>query len=486
MKDKNGFDNKKYIRLQSAKINERLKMFDNKLYLEVGGKILDELHGSRVLPGFSPSAKIEALKELKDKLEIILCISANDIKKKKIRADHGISYDVELLRLIDNMGAMGLTTVAVVITLYTHQINTVKFEGQLKNRGIKVYYHTYTKGYPTDVDTIVSDEGYGAQPYVKTTKPLVVVAAPGANNGKLATCLAQLYHEYKRGVKAGYAKYETFPVWDLSLKHPVNVSYEAATADIGDVNMIDNFHLEKYGETAINYNRDLAVFPIMKNILRRITGEDIYHSPTDMGINAAGQCITDDEIVRRASHDEIIRRYLSSLCDYKNGIVDIEVPNRIKLLMDELGLNVDDRKVLVAADEAKKKKKSNIVAIELENGDVVTGKDTDIMTASSSAVINVIKHMSKIGDKVHLISPVNINSALRIKKEVYGESRLNLQDVLVALAMSEVANPTIELALSNLGELRGLDAHSTVILSKIEQDSLKKLGLNITCTDEFI
>lgn len=480
-----GFDNEKYVKLQSAKIDERIKMFGDKLYLEFGGKILDELNASRILPGFDPGAKIEALKKLKDKLEIIFCINAGDIEKKKIRADHGISYEIELLRLIDNLKKLGLSTTAVVITLYNPQINTVKLQSQLETRGIKVYHHTFTKGYPTDVDTIVSKEGYGAQPFIKTTKPLVVVAAPGANSGKLATCLTQLYHEHKRGVKAGYAKFETLPVWNLSLKHPINMAYEAATADIGDINMIDNFHLEAYGKTAINYNRDLAVFPILKNILHRITGEDIYRSPTDMGINTVGQCITDDEIVRRASCNEIIRRYLNSLCDYKNGIYSIEVPNRIKLLMDELGLDVRDRKVVEVALATSKKRKSNIVAVELPGGEIVTGKDTDLMTAPAAAVINTIKQLGKIPDEIRLISPIRLNSVLDIKKTVYGETRINVRDVLIILARSRDTNPTIKFVLSNLENLRGLEAHSTVILPEIELNSLKKLGLNITCTDEF-
>jgi len=482
----NGFDNEKYIKLQSAKINDRIKKFGGKLYLEFGGKIFDDLHASRVLPGFNPGSKIEMLKELKDDLEIIFCISANDIERRKIRADHGISYETELLRLVDNLKALGLSTVAVVITLCNgHQPEITKFKEQLERRGLKVYCHTYTKGYPTDIDTIVSEEGYGAQPYIETAKPLVVVSAPGANSGKLATCLAQIYHEHKRGVKAGYAKFETFPVWNLPLKHPVNMAYEASTADIGDVNMIDNFHLEAYGKTAINYNRDLEVFPILKNILHRITGEELYKSPTDMGVNTVGQCITDDKVVRRASQDEIIRRYLNYLCDYKNGLCDAKAANRVKILMDELNLTVNDRKVVVAAKNAKDRKKSDILAIELPNGDIVTGKNTDIMTAPAAAILNAIKELSGVDDAIHLISPTNLNPILKIKKDVYDDNKLNLQDTLIALAMGETTNPTIELVLTNLSKLHGLEAHSTIMLPKIEIDSLKRLGLNVTCTDEF-
>lgn len=481
-----GFDNAKYIKQQSEKINELIKTFDNKLYLEFGGKILKDSHAARVLPGFDPGVKTEILKKLRDKAEIIFCINAGDIEKKKINSNNGTSYEVELLYLIDKFDDIGISTVAVVITQYDNQVAAEKFKKQLENRGIKTYFHTFTKGYPTDVNTIVSKEGYGAQPYIKTTKPLVVVSAPGAKSGKLATCLAQIYHEHKRGVKAGYAKFETFPVWDLPLKHPVNMAYEAATADIGDVNMIDNFHLEKYGKTAVNYNRDLAVFPVLKNILHKIVGKDLYYSPTDMGVNVVGKCISDEKIVERASYNEIIRRYLNSLCDYKNGIYDIDVPNQIKVLMDEAEINVEDRKVVPVSLATKKRKKSNIVAIELPNGKIITGKDTGVMTAPAAAVVNAIKEMNNIKDGIHLISPVNLTPMMKLKEEVYGEKELNLPDVLMALAVSEATNPTVELALSAIPQLNGVEAHSTVMLPKTEMDSLKKLGVNITCTDEFV
>jgi uncharacterized protein (UPF0371 family) len=479
------FDNNKYIELQSAKINERIKMFGNKLYLEFGGKIFDDLHAHRCLPGFRPGIKVEMLQKLKDKAEIIFCINADHIEKKKIRADHGISYDVELMRLIEQFKLLGIPTVAVVITLYTGQATAKKFKTQLEHRGIEAYFHTHTKGYPTEVDVIVSREGYGAQPYIKTTKPLVVIAAPGPNSGKLATCLAQLYHEHKRGVRAGYAKFETFPVWDLPLKHPVNVAYEASTADIGDITMIDNFHLEKYGETTVNYDRDLVVFPVLKNILRKIVGQDFYYSPTDMGVNMIGKCITDDECVRHASTHEIIRRYLNSLCDYKNDLCGIDVSNRVKVLMDELGISVADRSVVSVALRTKSKKESNVVAIELDKDRIVTGRDTDIMTAPAAAVVNAIKELGGIEDKIHLLSPDHLQPMLQLKKDIYNETKLNLSDVLVALAANVVTNSVVELALSKLSDLSGLEAHSTVILSETEIDALKKLGLNVTCTDEF-
>lgn len=481
-----GFDNDKYIKLQSEKINERIKMFDDKLYLEFGGKIFNDSHAARVLPGFDPGVKMEVLKRLKDKVEIIFCINSKDIEKKRVNSNNGMNYEVELLQLIDKFRNIGISTAAVVITLYEGQPAADKFKKQLERRGTKVYFHTYTKGYPTDVDTIVSPEGYGAQPYIKTTKPLIIVSAPGANSGKLATCLAQIYHEHRRKVKAGYAKFETFPMWDLPLKHPVNMAYEASTADIGDVNMIDNFHLEKYGKTAVNYNRDLAVFPVLKNILHKIVDRDLYYSPTDMGVNVVGQCIVDQDVVRQASYNEIIRRYLNSLCDYKNGIYDIDVPNQIKVLMDEVGISIDDRKVVAASLSAKKRKKTNTVAIELPNGEIITGKDSEIMTASAAVVINVIKELNNIKDNIHLISPVNLTPMAKLKKQVYDETKLNLPDVLMALAVSEATNPTVELALSGLSQLNGVEAHSTVMLPKIEMEALKKLGVNITCTDEFV
>jgi len=461
-------------------------MFGGKLYMEFGGKIFDDLHASRVLPGFSPGSKIEMLRELKDDVEIIFCINANDIEKKKIRADYGISYEVELLRLVDELGALKLPTVAVVITQYNNQAGAKKFKNQLERRGIRVYFHTFTKGYPSDVDTIVSKEGYGAQPYIETSKPLVVVAAPGPNSGKLGTCLAQLYHESRRGVRVGYAKFETFPVWNLPLKHPVNIAYEASTADLGDVIMIDNFHFEKYGEMVVNYNRDLAVFPVLKNILHKIVGEDLYYSPTDMGVNMVGMCIKNNKVVEKASRDEVVRRYLDSLCDYKNGIYGIEVPNRIRVLMDEMKIGVADRRVVTAALEVKGKKKSNVLAIELADGRIVTGKDTEIMTASAAAVINAIKELSGVADGVHLIASSTLNPMLKLKKDVYRETKLSLPDVLWALTVCAATDATVGLALSSLAGLRHLEAHATVMLPKVEMDCLKKLGINVTCTDEFL
>ena len=476
-----GFDNEKYLKIQKEKILERIKMFDNKLYLEFGGKIFDDLHASRVLPGFKPDSKIQLLKTLKDDLEIIFCISAKDIERHKIRADHGITYDMDLLRIIDKLSKLGLTVSSVVITQFTGQASANTFKNKLERLNIKTYIHTYTKGYPTDVDVIVSDEGYGANPYIETTKPLVVVSAPGPGSGKLATCLSQLYHEYKRNVKAGYAKFETFPVWDLSLKHPVNVAYEAATADLKDVNMIDAFHLDAYGITAVNYNRDLEVFPVLKNILYKITGEIIYKSPTDMGVNMIGKCIIDDEVVQEASKQEIIRRYYHSLCDYKKGLLDLEVSQRIKVLMDELNISLDDRKVVKAAVEKAKEKDTHVIAIQLEDGKIITGKTSKIMSCSSSMIINSIKYLAHIDDEIHLIAPVILNPIIKLKKDIYENSGvLSLHDVLIALSICAATNPMVEKALSKIKELQFLDAHSTCMLPNSDLDILRKLKINVT------
>lgn len=481
-----GFDNEKYLKIQSEKILERIKKFNNKLYLEFGGKIFDDLHASRVLPGFKPDSKIQLLKTLKDDLEIIFCISAKDIEQHKIRADHGITYDMDLLRIIDKLRELDLTVSSVVITQFTGQASADTFRKKLERLNIKTYIHTYTKGYPTDVDVIVSDEGYGANPYIETTKPLVVVAAPGPGSGKLATCLSQLYHEYKRDVKAGYAKFETFPVWNLPLKHPVNIAYEAATADLKDVNMIDSFHLDEYNITSVNYNRDLEVFPVLKNILYKITGEYIYKSPTDMGVNMIGYCITDDEIVKKAANQEIIRRYYHSLCDYKKGLIDLDISQRIKILMDELNITTDDRRVVTPALNKSKEKGCHIIAIELDDGTIITGKSSNIMSCSSSMIINSIKHLAKIDDGIHLISPVILEPILKLKKEVYeNDEVLNLNDVLIALSICAATNPVVEKALAKIKELKYLDAHSTCILPNNDLNILRKLKINVTSEPEY-
>ena len=483
---KKGFNNEKYVEIQSKKIKEKIKKFD-KLYLEFGGKLFDDYHASRVLPGFEPDSKIKMLLELKDITEIIMCINAKDIERKKIRADYGITYDMEVLRLIDEFQNLGLSVNSVVITLYTGKESSKKFINQLEKRNIKTYVHTPTKGYPTDVDVIVSDEGYGANPYIKTTKKLVVVTAPGPSSGKLATCLSQLYHEYKIGVKAGYAKYETFPVWNLPLKHPVNVAYEAATADLKDVNMIDSFHLEKYGITSVNYNRDLAVFPVLKSILHKITGEDIYYSPTDMGVNMIGSCIDDDEAICAASRQEIIRRYYKALCDYKTGDADEEVYKRIKVLMNELEINpLKERKVIDVARDKSSNEDLPVIAMELANGKIITGKKTEILSPASSLILNAVKELTKIPDDVDLLSKSVLEPILKLKPlGNHTSNSLNLEEVLIALSICSATNPIVKRALKNLNKLSGLEAHASFMVYNGDLNTLKRLNINLTCDPIF-
>ena len=477
-----GFDSETYLKVQSEKIEERIGMFD-KLYLEFGGKIFDDYHAARVLPGFKPDAKIKLLEKLKDISEVIFCINANDIEKSKIRADYGISYELELIRLIDNLQNLGISINSVVITLYKEQSGVERLKNLLETRNVKTYIHRPTKGYPNDVELIVSDEGYGKNPYIETTKKLVVVTAPGANSGKLGTCLSQLYHEHKRGVKAGYAKFETFPVWNLNLMHPVNIAYEAATVDLEDINMIDSFHLEAYGENAVNYNRDLSTFPILKNILKKITGKEIYKSPTDMGVNMIKQCITDDGVVREAAKSEIIRRYYNALCDNKKGLCPKENAERIEIMMNKLEISAKDRKVISAALEKEEKENKNVVAIELPDGKMITGKESTLLSASSAALINVLKEITNIPEDMYLLSPSILEGIFKTKQNTsYRTSYcLNVQEVLIALSICSSTNPIIEKMISKVGELRGCEAHSTYILEQSESNVLKSLGINLTC-----
>ena len=478
-----GFDSEKYLKVQSEKIEERIKKFDNKLYLEFGGKIFDDFHATRVLPGFESDAKIKLLQKFKDDLEVIFCINAADIEKSKIRADYGISYELELLRLIENLQKLDININSVVVTLFREGNNISHLEKILKERNIKMYIHRPTPGYPDDVDLIVSDEGYGKNPYIETTKKLVVVTAPGANSGKLGTCLSQLYHEHKRGVKAGYAKFETFPVWNLSLMHPVNIAYEAATAELKDVNMIDPFHLEAYGENAVNYNRDISTFPILKNILLKITGEEIYKSPTDMGVNMINACITNDEVVQKAARDEVVRRYYNILCDYKQGICAQDTVDRIKGLMDKLGLTLADRDVAKVALDKSEKDGCNAIAIKLPNGNIITGKESDLLSAASAAVLNAVKEITRIPDEEFLLSPSVLAGIFNMKKKTSYKTSycLNLQEVLIALSICSITNPIIEKAINNLSKLRGCEAHSSYIIEKSELNVLKNLGINLTC-----
>ena len=482
---KTGFDNKKYVKIQSAKIRERFKLFD-KLYLEIGGKLFDDSHAARVLPGFLADAKINMLKELKDDLEIIFCINAGDIEKNKTRAEYGITYDTEILKLINNSKKMGFTVNSVVITLYKNQVSADKFIKKLNRNGIKTYIHTFTKGYPTDVDTIVSEEGYGANPYIETTKKLILVNAPGPGSGKLATCLSQLYHEHKKGVNAGYAKFETFPVWNLPLKHPVNLAYEAATADLKDVNMIDPFHLAAYNETAVNYNRDIEMFPVLKNILNKITNSSIYNSPTDMGVNMIGFCITDNLLVETSAKKEIVRRYYNEINNYKLGKNDEDTYKKIKLLMNEL--NIDESYLEVTEPALEKSKKEGLPVIAMKLGKkIITGKMTDILTPPSSLILNAIKELTKISDDVKLLSPKVLEPMLKLKKDMNGEgAKLDLSEVLTALSICSATTPIIEKALSNLKKLKNCEAHATYIIDNGDKKALKALNINLTCEPEYL
>ena len=483
-----GFDHEKYIKLQTENILKRIKSFGGKLYLEFGGKLFDDLHASRVLPGFQPDAKVQILKKLSKDSEIIFVISANDIERNKIRADYSITYDVDVLRQIDCLREEGLTVSGIVITLFNDQPLAKTFANRLLRRGEKVYFHTPTKGYPADVNTIVSDEGYGANPYIETTKPLVVVTAPGPGSGKMGTCLSQLYHEFKRGVKAGYAKFETFPVWNLELDHPVNIAYEAATADLKDVNMIDNFHLSAYGKKAVNYNRDLESFPIVRNILTKITGNDkVYRSPTDMGVNMVGPAITDDDVVKEASRQEIIRRYFRAQCEYKKGTANISTVKRIEFLMGELNIDPSIRKVVGVSKALSKEVKRPVMAIELEDGRIITGKQKDLMTSACSCILNAIKTLAGIDDKIALIPEALLEPVLDLKRNKLKvrKARLTLKDVLMLLSINTLTNSSVDFALRQLDKLKGLEAHSSSMLSSSDQSTLLALGINLTMEPNY-
>ncbi|MFC1898166.1 DUF1846 domain-containing protein [Candidatus Cloacimonadota bacterium] len=492
-----GFDNEKYLREQTSAILERVEKFDNKLYLEFGGKIIYDYHASRVLPGFHPNVKMELMQKLKDRADIILCIYAGDIERRKVRADFGITYDVDAMKLIDDLRDREINVSAVVITRFQDQPTAIIFKNKLERRGIKVYTHRFTKGYPTDVETIVSPEGYGANDYIETTKPLVIVTGPGPGSGKLATCLSQMYHEHTHAVKAGYAKFETFPIWNIPLKHPVNVAYESATADLKDFNMIDPFHLEAYGEKTINYNRDVEVFPVLKRILEKITGgKAIYQSPTDMGVNRAGFGIVDDEATRFASYQEIIRRYFRYKCEYALGLVSRETVERADLIMKEMDLKVEDRITVEPAREAalqaEECDKGNAgifcgAAVELSDGTIVTGKNSETLHASSSLILNAIKVLASIPDKIHLLSPKVIDSIFNLEKNILGEKSVSLdvEETLIALSISATTNPTAQFAMEKLSELRGCEIHITHIPTPGDEAGLRRLGVNLTSDPNF-
>ena len=477
-----GFDNNKYLKMQSEHIRERINQFGDKLYLEFGGKLFDDYHASRVLPGFAPDSKLRMLLQLADQAEIVIVISAADIEKNKVRSDLGITYDVDVLRLIQSFTDKGLYVGSVVITHYSGQNTADVFKHKLESMGIKVYRHYTIDGYPGNVPLIVSDEGYGKNDYIETKRPLVVVTAPGPGSGKMATCLSQLYHENKRGVKAGYAKFETFPIWNIPLKHPVNLAYEAATADLNDVNMIDPFHLEAYGVTTVNYNRDIEIFPVLSAIFEGIYGENPYKSPTDMGVNMAGNCICDDEACREASKQEIIRRYFDALNALAKGSTSEKEAQKIELLMNMAGITVTDRKVVIKALERAKETDGPAAALELRDGRIITGKTTNLLGASAALLLNVLKVLAGIDHETHIISPESIEPIQKLKVDYLKSKnpRLHTDEVLIALSASAATNPQARLALSQLPELAGFQAHTSVMLSDVDIKIFKKLEVQLT------
>ena len=482
-----GFDNNKYLEMQSAHIAERIAQFGGKLYLEFGGKLFDDYHASRVLPGFAPDSKIRMLKELRDRAEIVIAICANDIEKNKVRGDLGITYDVDVLRLIDAFRGQGLYVGSVVITQYAGQPAADAFKRRMEALNIRVYLHYPIAGYPHNTALIVSDEGYGKNEYVETTRPLVVVTAPGPGSGKMAVCLSQLYHEHKRGIQAGYAKFETFPIWNLPLQHPVNLAYEAATADLGDVNVIDPFHLQAYGETTVNYNRDVEIFPVLSAMFEKIMGECPYKSPTDMGVNMAGKCIFDDEAVQAAARQEIIRRYYAGLSDRRQGKADDTLIYKLELLMQQAKASAEQRPVIAAALSVAEETGNPAFAIELPDGQVVTGKTTELLGACSSTLLNALKVLAGIEHSYHLISPEAIEPIQTVKVKHLGSAnpRLHSDETLIALAISASTDPIAARALEQLSKLRGCEAHSTVILSQVDNGTYSKLGVHLTTEPQY-
>lgn len=477
-----GFDNEKYLSMQSSRIRERIDAFGGKLYLEFGGKLFDDYHASRVLPGFRPDSKLSMLLQLKDEAEIVIVINSFDIEKNKIRGDLGITYDADVLRLIDAFRGVGLYVGSVVLTCFNGQSAAEAFRKKLENLGVKVYRHYIIESYPSDVELVVSEEGYGKNEYIETSRRLVVVTAPGPGSGKMATCLSQIYHEHKRGVKAGYAKFETFPIWNIPLKHPVNLAYEAATANLNDVNMIDPFHLEAYGETTVNYNRDVEIFPVLSAMFEQILGTSPYKSPTDMGVNMAGYCIFDDGAVRKAANDEIIRRYYEALCDFRKGLADESVVAKCKLVMKQANLTSDDRPVVAAALEKADRTSEPAAALELPDGTIVTGRTKKLLGASASLLLNALKTLGKIPDNVHLISPDIIEPIQHLKVDHLGNRnpRLHTDEVLIALSICAVADKNAKTAMEQLSKLKDCDLHSSVILSQVDRNVLKKLGIRVT------
>ncbi len=499
MKERNkiGFDNDKYLNEQTSAILTRVNRFNHRLYLEFGGKILYDYHAARVLPGFDPNVKMRLLQLLKDQIDVILCINAGDIERKKVRADFGITYDVDTLKTIDDFKEWGIEVTAVVITRYQNQAPSKAFKNKLEMRGVQVYVHYPTKGYPTDIDLIVSDQGYGSNEYIKVTKPIVIVTGPGPGSGKLATCLSNLYHEYRNGLKAGYAKFETFPIWDLPADHIVNIAYEAATADLNDKVMTDEYHLKAYNEITVNYNRDIEAFHLLKRIFEKITGgESLYLSPTDMGVNRASKGIVDDNLIREASYQEIIRRYFRSAVEYTLGLVDKEVLDRVVSIMDKIGAKAEDRKVVVparkAGKDAEKCGKGNAgmycgAAIELHDGTIITGKNSPLMHAASSLILNATKHLAGLPDNMYLLPQSLIDSVTHLKKDILKGKMVSLDvdETLIVLGISALSNPAAQMALENLISLNGCEVHLTHIPTPGDEAGLRKLKVNLTCDPEY-
>ena len=487
MSFKVGFDNEKYLKMQSEHIRQRIAQFGDKLYLEFGGKLFDDFHASRVLPGFKPDSKLQMLLQLKEDAEIVIVINSDDIEKNKVRGDLGITYDVDVIRLFNVFTKIGLYVSSVVLTRYDSQPTADAFQKRLEALGVKVYHHYSIKGYPSNLQYIISDEGYGRNEYIETSRKLVVITAPGPGSGKMATCLSQLYHEHKRGVNAGYAKFETFPIWNLPLRHPVNIAYEAATADLNDVNMIDPFHLEAYGKTTVNYNRDVEIFPVLNAMFETILGESPYKSPTDMGVNMAGNCIVDDEAVCEAAKQEIIRRYYTGMCDYRKGLISNDEVMKLELLMKQASVTVEDRKVVSAALEKEQETEGPAAAMELPDGTILTGRTSNLLGAVSALLLNALKHFANIDDDILLMSPHVIEPIMALKVNHLGNSnpRMHTDETLIALSICANTDDNAKKAMEQISKLRNCEVHSTVILSSVDERIFKRLGINLTCEPKY-
>ena len=485
--NKIGFDNEKYLKMQSEHIRERIAQFDGKLYLEFGGKLFDDFHASRVLPGFKPDSKLQMLLQLKDEAEIVIVISAGDIEKNKVRGDLGITYDADVIRLVNNFAKIGLFVSRVVLTQYEGQPSADAFSHRLEAIGIKVYHHYHIKGYPSNLQLILSDDGYGKNDYIETSRQLVVITAPGPGSGKMATCLSQLYHEHKRGINAGYAKFETFPIWNIPLRHPVNIAYEAATSDLNDVNMIDPFHLEAYGKTTVNYNRDVEIFPVLNAMFEKILGESPYKSPTDMGVNMAGNCIVDNDAVCEASNQEIIRRYYAALCGRRKGVISDEEIIKLELLLKQAKISPEDRKVIAPALARENETGAPAAAMELHDGTIITGKTSNLLGASSALLLNALKYFGGIDDDVLLMSPQVIEPIQNLKVQHLGNSnpRIHTDETLLALSICAATDENAKKAMEQIEKLRGCEVHSTVILSAVDERIFKRLGVNLTCEPKY-